>query len=235
MFGIGYPEMMVLALAALLIFGPGKLPEVMREAGQQYRKFRELTSELTGEMDKLTAEARKELDGVVGDLGPIGKDLEKQLGTKKTPAKGVSNPKGSVTTTSKPSGSLASGSAGKTTTTKKATTSSTTKTTPASKSASATKPATSTTATKTAQQSQPKTTVASKEDPLAGFTAFEAPVRESRRPSRSAVPSNLTDLTPRLNAAASEKTVETPEDIAGIEDPLARARARRRHAGYARA
>ena len=34
MFGIGMPEFLVVMVAALIIFGPGKLPEVMNSMGK---------------------------------------------------------------------------------------------------------------------------------------------------------------------------------------------------------
>jgi len=48
-FGIGSGEMVLLLVAALLIFGPGKLPEVAGQVGKAVRDFRRMTSDLTGE------------------------------------------------------------------------------------------------------------------------------------------------------------------------------------------
>jgi sec-independent protein translocase protein TatB len=41
-FGIGLPEFAVLAIVALLVFGPDKLPEVARQAGRMVRQLRDL-------------------------------------------------------------------------------------------------------------------------------------------------------------------------------------------------
>lgn len=41
-FGIGLPEMAVIMVVALLIFGPKKLPEIGRSVGKAIRGFRKL-------------------------------------------------------------------------------------------------------------------------------------------------------------------------------------------------
>jgi sec-independent protein translocase protein TatA len=41
MFGLGLPEMGVIAIAALIIFGPKKIPEVGRAIGKTLRGFKE--------------------------------------------------------------------------------------------------------------------------------------------------------------------------------------------------
>ncbi|MBW4679833.1 MAG: twin-arginine translocase TatA/TatE family subunit [Microcoleus vaginatus WJT46-NPBG5] len=41
MFGLGLPEMGIIALAALLIFGPKKIPELGRTLGKTLRGFKD--------------------------------------------------------------------------------------------------------------------------------------------------------------------------------------------------
>ncbi len=43
MFGIGVPEMMVILVVALLVFGPDRLPEFARQAGRLVRQVRTMT------------------------------------------------------------------------------------------------------------------------------------------------------------------------------------------------
>lgn len=45
MFGIGTMELVVILVLALIIFGPGKLPEVGRAIGRSIREFKKATSE----------------------------------------------------------------------------------------------------------------------------------------------------------------------------------------------
>ena len=41
MFGIGFPEMLVILILALIVFGPGKLPDMGRAVGTSIREFRQ--------------------------------------------------------------------------------------------------------------------------------------------------------------------------------------------------
>ena len=225
MLGVGPQEIAIIALFALIIFGPGKMPEMMREAGKYYAKFKGMADDMTGELNKVTADARKELDGAFGDLGPMGADLEKSLGMGK-----------SSRTTSSGTKSTASSAAKKTTSTaKKTTTSSARPTATGSKTTSGPKTTTSATAaTKTAS----KPLVATKSDPLADFALFEGEKKVTTRRARVAAPSAISDLTPRdiFGDAEPQVAEKTPlADLASSDDPVARARARRQSAGYARA
>lgn len=47
---IGVPEILMILLVALLVFGPRKLPELGRGVGQALREFRRSTSQVTEEL-----------------------------------------------------------------------------------------------------------------------------------------------------------------------------------------
>jgi sec-independent protein translocase protein TatB len=61
-FGVGLPEFAVLAILALLVFGPDRLPEVARQAGRMVRTLREMANS-----------ARQQ---VAEELGPEFADLD---------------------------------------------------------------------------------------------------------------------------------------------------------------
>ena len=46
-FGIGPMELFLILLLALIVFGPGKLPELAKQLGRAVREFRKASSELT--------------------------------------------------------------------------------------------------------------------------------------------------------------------------------------------
>src|SRR5581483_5492386 len=60
--GIGFPELMIIAFVAMLVFGPEKLPEVARQAGRVVRQLRTY--------------ANSARDDLRAELGPAYADLE---------------------------------------------------------------------------------------------------------------------------------------------------------------
>ncbi len=48
-FGIGLPEMAIMFIVALLVFGPKKLPEIGRSLGKALRSFQDATKEFETE------------------------------------------------------------------------------------------------------------------------------------------------------------------------------------------
>jgi sec-independent protein translocase protein TatA len=51
-FGIGLPEMAVILVIALLVFGPKKLPEIGRSMGKAIRGFQEASKEFESEFKR---------------------------------------------------------------------------------------------------------------------------------------------------------------------------------------
>lgn len=230
MLGIGMQEMMIIGLVALLIFGPGKLPEVMGQAGKYYRDFRNMTSQWTGDFEKTVAEAKEMGNQLTGELGPMQKELESVTNSAKRDlnktTRRSSSSKGKSST-------KRSSSTNKSRSSKTSRTSSTKSRSSSSKSTSASRSSTSSTSKTTKAKPAPPP-IASKDDPISDFSMFtpEAPARARR--SRRATPSIITDPTPRhADNGHEEGGVGTTPSVTVADSALSRARQRRQQAGYA--
>lgn len=47
---IGFPGLILILVVALIIFGPNKLPEIGKAAGQTLREFKKSANDLTGDV-----------------------------------------------------------------------------------------------------------------------------------------------------------------------------------------
>lgn len=57
---IGFPEMLVILVVALIIFGPRKLPELGRSLGRSINEFKRASNELRSTLDdEIRAEERR--------------------------------------------------------------------------------------------------------------------------------------------------------------------------------
>jgi TatA/E family protein of Tat protein translocase len=60
MFGIGVPELILILVIGLVVFGPGKLPEVGRAVGKSIREFKKATTAVTEELEAAPEKPRIE-------------------------------------------------------------------------------------------------------------------------------------------------------------------------------
>jgi TatA/E family protein of Tat protein translocase len=85
MFGsIGFPELMLIFIVVLLVFGPKKLPEFAKLLGKAVREFRSTVDEA-----KAAIEDEIYKEGLTSHLKDIGKDVKDALniyGTDDKPA-----------------------------------------------------------------------------------------------------------------------------------------------------
>lgn len=62
MFGIGFPELLLIAVIALVVIGPSRLPDLARALGRGFAEFRRATDELKQSFEEEARVARaKEL------------------------------------------------------------------------------------------------------------------------------------------------------------------------------
>ena len=60
-FGIGLPEMALITIVALLVFGPKKLPEIGRSVAKTIRSFQDASKEFENEFKKEAASIEKSI------------------------------------------------------------------------------------------------------------------------------------------------------------------------------
>jgi sec-independent protein translocase protein TatA len=60
MFGLGMPELLIILVIILIIFGASRLPEIGRGLGKGIRNFRESTSEKPKEIPPDSEESRRD-------------------------------------------------------------------------------------------------------------------------------------------------------------------------------
>lgn len=80
MFGIGMPELLVIAVIALLVVGPKKLPEIAKALGKGLFEFRKVTESATDTLKETlkTEELKKDMDVFLKDSLLYGKEAEKE-------------------------------------------------------------------------------------------------------------------------------------------------------------
>ena len=97
--GMGVQEFVIIAIVALIIFGPDRLPELAGQAGKLLRDARRMTADLQGEFEReagvnvreLRSQVDKEIAGVTGQLNSAGSTLQKEVGSAKKTAQSAAS------------------------------------------------------------------------------------------------------------------------------------------------
>jgi Tat protein translocase TatB subunit len=85
MFGIGMPELILIAVVALIVLGPKRLPDLAKSMGRAMREFKKATSELkeTLQVDSEFSEVKKAFTEFQSD---VNKTIQQEAGSADTPA-----------------------------------------------------------------------------------------------------------------------------------------------------
>jgi len=73
---LGFSEMLVIFIVALLVFGPKKLPELGKSLGKGIREFRKATDELKSTWAEQVKDIQAPLNDVKKDMHEMGQDLQ---------------------------------------------------------------------------------------------------------------------------------------------------------------
>ena len=87
---IGWMELLVIVIVALVVVGPDKLPDYAKKFGKALREFKKISADLTSEITedvvkplneaaKPLKEAAKPINEVSNTLKNTGKDIKKQV------------------------------------------------------------------------------------------------------------------------------------------------------------
>src|SRR5215475_9704156 len=84
MFGIDSPELLVIAIVALVVIGPKELPGLLRSWGKWMAQMRGMASEFRGHVDEMVRqseldEVKKQLEGGTGGLDLKSLDPTQQI------------------------------------------------------------------------------------------------------------------------------------------------------------
>jgi len=84
-FGIGYTELLVIAVVALIVIGPKDLPRVLRALGRMTVKVRGMAREFQGHLDAAMRETgfdevKKDLQSIqsINPVADVAEDIQKQ-------------------------------------------------------------------------------------------------------------------------------------------------------------
>ena len=70
-FGIGPLEIILVLIIGLIIFGPGKLPQIGRDVGKALRSFKKAASDISAEMSREMKELEEKEQDKKSDSQPV--------------------------------------------------------------------------------------------------------------------------------------------------------------------
>ncbi len=80
MFGIGWQELIIIAIVALLIVGPKKLPDLAKTLGKGFKEFKNATEGITEDLkDTLKEDEKPKTDNDLKDSMPSNKHNTEEI------------------------------------------------------------------------------------------------------------------------------------------------------------
>lgn len=78
MFGVGWPEMLLTAIVAVIVIGPKQLPETLHSIGKIVRKIKNITKDFQVSLDEVVTEG--ELQEITREANrPGGENLQFEI------------------------------------------------------------------------------------------------------------------------------------------------------------
>ncbi len=84
MFGIGMQELIIIAIIALIIVGPKKLPDLAKSLGKGFSEFKRATDGITDDIKETLKEDEKKDDDGLKDSLLLKKTVEEEISTDST-------------------------------------------------------------------------------------------------------------------------------------------------------
>jgi len=79
MFGIGMQELVIIAIIALIIVGPKKLPDLAKTLGKGFSEFKKATDGITDDIKETLKEDEKQDDDGLKDSLLLKKTIEEEV------------------------------------------------------------------------------------------------------------------------------------------------------------
>lgn len=92
MFNVGGGELLVIALVALIVLGPDRLPGALRTAGQWMGELRRISSGFQTDFKTALADAEREAEAAKKAEAPTLGELSEQTGSDSAPAPNAAAP-----------------------------------------------------------------------------------------------------------------------------------------------
>jgi sec-independent protein translocase protein TatB len=70
-FNIGFPELLLILVVALLVIGPSKLPELARSMGKAFGQFRRMADDVRDTFERETSLEEKDTEKIESQSPPV--------------------------------------------------------------------------------------------------------------------------------------------------------------------